>query len=167
MWRSRPAAAWHCRAAARARSRLRRSPARGLSLRAGPVVRSRPGSRPAMRSGSWCRRTRSSRSARAPRQDRRSCVGVSCCELYLGWRPEPGNDPGFSQPLLDSVRLTLDFALPLSTYVIEQAPYDLAAPALCPTANDAAVDPYRRPGVAVAIEQPRAVFAQVPAALHP
>ena len=51
--------------------------------------------------------------------------------------------------------------------ILEQAGHDLAVRALAPAADDAAIEPDRRAGVAVAVEQGRAVRPEIPVARGP
>src|SRR5918997_1413702 len=91
----------------------------------------------------------------------------SGAELALQRRAKAGDEAYVAEPGPQFRGLRLDGVTRLRAHIGEQAQRDLALLALGPPAHDLAVPPDRRAGVAVAVEQPRTVRAQVPVALAP
>src|SRR5258708_7957386 len=74
-------------------------------------------------------------------------------QLTLGRGAEPGNDADAAKPGAGQRRLLLDQRGAVGADVLKQANGDLAVSALRPAADDPAVQPDGRTGIAVGVEE--------------
>ena len=89
-------------------------------------------------------------------------VSRSVRQLPLERRQEAGREADVADPGAQALGLGVDRGAGVAADVLGQAERDLAVAALAPAADDASAPPDRRPGVAVRVEERRAVRAEVP-----